>query len=202
MNYLYVLLQVLTFNFNIEFNIPNYNQSTVSATTPSISHSLVPNREDSIETISTYINSPIIDLIADLEGFSSKPAYCGGWAIGYGHAIPKSKVQYYRENPVSREQAYKMLLADFNRKRKQVEQFFWERYIELTPNQLDALASIAYNTGFGRFKQKNIVIKILSTKDASSLTEDDFLNTITPYQRKRLKGLIKRRKLEYQYFIK
>lgn len=202
--YIYCIIQILSLNFNLEYKIiiPEPKSVVVLAATPSISHSLVPVTQDSTEVIQYHHFEGIEALIADMEGYRSKPVYCGGWAVGYGRAIPKSKVQYYKDNPVSREAAYKMLKADLDKKRRQVEQFFWERYVELTPNQLDALASIAYNTGFYRFIQKDIVTKILSTKDPNSLTEEDFLDTIVPYQRKRMKGLLKRRRLEYQYYSK
>ena len=134
-------------------------------------------------------------LIMKCEGFSSTPHYCGGYAIGYGRAIYGNQIAYYRNNPISKATALKMFKEDFESKRTQVKELF--KTVDLTENQIDALASIAYNTGFYSFRKKALVAKIL---DGRAVTENDFINTISASYRKKYKGLIHRRKTEYKLY--
>ncbi len=165
-----------------------------SCTIPSTTHLNVPNRKDNTEVV----QSPCRDvecLIMQMEGFSAKPVYCGGYAIGYGRAVYKSKVQYYKNHPVTRQVALNMLREDLDKKRKQVKQLFITA--NLNSNQIDALASIAYNTGFYSFKKKALVNKISNGK---KVNEQDFINTISPSYQKKYRGLVKRRKAEYKLY--
>lgn len=165
-----------------------------NCTIPSTTHLNVPNRKDNTEVV----QSPCKDvecLIMQMEGFSAKPVYCGGYAIGYGRAVYKSKIEYYRNNPVTRQVALNMLREDLDKKRKQVKQLFITA--NLNSNQIDALASIAYNTGFYSFKKKALVNKISNGKKVS---EQDFINTISPSYQKKYRGLVKRRKAEYKLY--
>lgn len=170
------------------------SQFFTNCTIPPTTHLNVPNRKDKSEVV----QSPCRDvecLIMQMEGFSAKPVYCGGHAIGYGRAVYKSKIEYYRNNPVTRQTALKMLREDLDKKRSQVKQLF--ENVELNTNQIDALSSIAYNTGFYSFKKKALVNKIASGK---KVTEQDFVNTISPSYQKKYRGLVKRRKLEYKLY--
>lgn len=168
---------------------------------PSTNHLNRSNSKDNKEVI----QSPCKDvecLIMQMEGFSAKPVYCGGYAIGYGRAVSGKNIQHYRNNPITRAEALIMLKEDLNKKRNQVDQLFRSRNIILNPNQIDALASIAYNTGFYSFKKKALVNKInLKEESGVSITEEDFINTITPSNRKKYRGLIKRRKAEYRLYM-
>jgi lysozyme len=134
-------------------------------------------------------------LIMKCEGFSATPHYCGGYAIGYGRAVYGKDIAYYRNNPLSKATALKMFKEDFEAKKIQVKELF--KTVDLTENQIDALTSIAYNTGFYSFRKKALVAKILNGK---SITENDFVNTIIPSYRKKYKGLIHRRKMEYKLY--
>lgn len=152
------------------------------------------NRKDNTEVV----QSPCRDvecLIMQMEGFSVKPVYCGGHAIGYGRAVYGSKVQYYKNHPVTRQVALNMLREDLDKKRKQVRELFITA--NLNSNQIDALASIAYNTGFYSFKKKALVNKISNGK---KVNEQDFINTISPSYQKKYRGLVKRRKAEYKLY--
>jgi len=162
---------------------------------PSTTHLNAPNLKDSIEVV----QSPYKDvecLIMQMEGFSAKPVYCGGHAIGYGRAVSGNNLRYYQNNPITKAQGLVMLKEDLNKKRKQVRQLFVS--IRLKPNQIDALASIAYNTGFSSFKKKVLINKILNRK---KITEQDFINTISLSYQKKYRGLVKRRKAEYKLYM-
>ena len=149
---------------------------------------------DNIEVVQSPYQSAEC-LITQMEGFSAKPVYCGGYAIGYGRAINKNKVEYYRNNPVNKEEALRMFREDFEKKRMQVELLFIN--VKLNRNQIDALTSIAYNTGYYSFRRKGLVVKILK---GVKLKEQDFINTISPKYQKKYRGLIKRRKAEYKLY--
>lgn len=170
-----------------------FNNATIPAI-PSTIDLKASNRNDNTEVVQTPYKS-IECLIMQMEGFSAKPVNCGGYAIGYGRAIPKSKVQHYRNNPITKEEAIVMLKEDLNKKRNQVKELFITA--NLSPNQIDALSSIAYNTGFYSFKKKALVHKISNGK---RITEQDFINTVSPSYQKKYRGLVKRRKAEYKLY--
>jgi GH24 family phage-related lysozyme (muramidase) len=161
---------------------------------PSTNHLNPSNSNDTVKVVQSYYKDAEC-LITQMEGFSAKPVYCGGYAIGYGRAINKSKVQYYRDNPVNKEEALRMFREDFEAKRIKVELLFL--HVKLNRNQIDALTSIAYNTGFYSFRKKKLVKKILN---GSAITQADFINTISPSYQKKYRGLVKRRKAEYKLY--
>lgn len=165
-----------------------------SCTIPSTIDLKASNRKDNTEVIQTPCKD-VECLIMQMEGFSAKPVYCGGHAIGYGRAVYKSKIEYYKNHPVTRQVALNMLREDLDKKRNQVKQLFITT--NLNSNQIDALASIAYNTGFYSFKKKVLVHKISNGKKVS---EQDFINTVSPSYQKKYRGLVKRRKAEYKLY--
>lgn len=134
-------------------------------------------------------------VISDMEGFAAVPVNCGGYAIGYGHAIQGKEVEYYFENPISREKALNIFIKDVNDKAEDVREYFKGQ--QMTQGEFDALVSICYNTGYGNFKKKELTKMILS-----KLTTDkqDFINTISAKNKRKYPGLIDRRIREYYIY--
>lgn len=134
-------------------------------------------------------------IIADCEGYRDKPYNCGGYAIGFGHAIYGEEITHFRNNPITKEEGCKFLIDDVNHKAKQLKKHF--KGLKLKQCEFDAMISISYNTGFAKFCSKDISKKL---KQGYLPTEIDFFNTLTAYSKRVHKGLIKRRKKEYLMF--
>jgi len=134
-------------------------------------------------------------VIADEEGFSSTPEYCGGYAVGFGHGIAEKEVSHYRKNPLSKEQAIQILLDDVHNKAEEIRSYF--KGHQLTQGEFDSMISVCYNTGFGNFKKKDLPKYLLSKMN---ITVETFVNTIIPTRKKSYRGLIKRRIKEFYMF--
>ncbi len=144
-----------------------------------------------VDTMS--ISSKLLVVLADCEGFTPIPKKCGGnFAIGFGHAVKNSEIQHYILNPISKEEAYRILVKDASDKAIDIRKHYSGR--TMTQGQFDALVSLCYSTGYGNFKKKSVSKLTLSNQ---SITKDDFVNTISSEYKIKYPGLIKRRLIEY-----
>ena len=140
-----------------------------------------------------------IELIAEFEGFRSKPYLCpaGVPTIGYGTTwYPNGSHVKLSDKPISREEALTIL-------KYQVDRSYGasvDRYVQvdLTQNQYDALVSFTYNLGAGNLKSSTLLKKVNQKKFARASRE--FLKWDKAGGR-RLKGLTRRRKAESELFL-
>ncbi len=90
----------------------------------------------------------LIDKMKAREGFSATPYWdYSHYSIGYGTTCPSSKVDYYKKNPMSKEEAeaeFKKHLAEFE---ADVNDFATKHSLTLKQHQFDALVSFSYNCG-------------------------------------------------------
>lgn len=99
--------------------------------------------EYAMETSQEYI-----DMLKGWEGFRSKPYWdVSHYSIGYGTTCPESKVDYYTNNPISKETAEKWLRSSLDGFEKSVNGFAKKYSLKLKQNQFDALVSFTYNCG-------------------------------------------------------
>ena len=140
-----------------------------------------------------------IELIAEFEGFRSKPYLCpaGVPTIGYGTTwYPNGSHVKMSDKAISREEALTIL-------KYQVDRSYGasvDRYVQvdLTQNQYDALVSFTYNLGAGNLKSSTLLKKVNQKKFARASRE--FLKWDKAGGR-RLKGLTRRRKAESELFL-
>lgn len=97
-----------------------------------------------------------IDMIKNFEGFRDKPYWdVAQYTIGYGTKCPDDKVEYYKTNGMTEEEAEELLkeyVASFERS---VNNFANTNGLTLTQNQFDALCSFSYNLGTAWMTQNN-----------------------------------------------
>ena len=70
----------------------------------------IPSAQATEEKVRYTISQAAVDMLKEYEGFRSTPyedVY--HWSIGYGTTCPDNKVEYYKANPMSREEAEKQL---------------------------------------------------------------------------------------------
>ncbi len=99
--------------------------------------------EYEMETSQKYI-----DMLKDWEDFRSKPYWdVSHYSIGYGTTCPDSKVDYYTQNPISKETAEKWLRSSLDGFENSVNKFAKKYGMKLKQHQFDALVSFTYNCG-------------------------------------------------------
>ena len=140
-----------------------------------------------------------IDLIAEFEGFSSKPYLdpIGIPTIGYGNTfyLNGKKVTMF-DPPINEIEARKLLSIVANKFGQQVQ----EVTRELNQNQFDAVVSFVYNVGIGNYKKSTLLKNINANPcDASIAYEFSRWNKAGG---KILAGLVKRRKKEAELYFK
>ena len=90
----------------------------------------------------------LVDKMKAREGFSGTPYWdYGHWTIGYGTTCPANKVDFYKKNPMSKEEAeveFKKHLGEFE---ADVRNFAKKHSLELQQHQFDALVAFSYNCG-------------------------------------------------------
>ncbi|WP_342269474.1 lysozyme [Rickettsia endosymbiont of Orchestes rusci] len=135
-------------------------------------------------------------LIKQFESLRLVSYYCpaGVKTIGYGHVIKPHELPYL-DIEITKEQAERLLDEDV----KQV-QIALRKYchVYLSVNQQAALISFIFNCGSKAFRNSTLLKKLNQGKYAEAA--DEFLRWVY-VKDKKLKGLVKRRKLERTVFL-
>lgn len=139
------------------------------------------------------INQAGIELIKEFEGFSDKAYKCPGdkWTIGYGHVLKYGKC----EDVITKEQAEVLLHRDVADAENAVKRLV---QVRLNANQFSALVSFTFNLGAGNLGRSTLLRK-LNARDYEGAA-DEFGRWVYANKRK-LKGLVKRREAEKQLFL-
>ncbi len=140
-----------------------------------------------------------IELIAEFEGFRSKPYKCpaGVPTIGYGTTIyPNGTHVKMSDKAISKEEALSIL-------KYQVDKSYGatvNRYVQkdITQNQFDAMSSFTYNLGSGNLKASTLLKRVNQGK--MSKASKEFLKW-DKAGGKKLAGLTRRRKAEAKLFL-
>jgi lysozyme len=134
----------------------------------------------------------LVGLVAEFEGFRAKAYRCpaGVWTIGYG------ETKGVKPGDVVTEEAAKAQLA------KRLDEF--QRGVvkslngaATTPNQLDAMTSLAYNIGLGAF-QKSSVLRYHCSRCHREAAEA--FGLWVKAAGKKLPGLVRRRAAEARLY--
>lgn len=138
-----------------------------------------------------------INLIKQFEGFYSKPYLCPAKipTIGYGATFYKDgKKVTLQDKAITKDDAeelLKLILKSFeNIVNKKIK-------VELNQNQFDALVSHTYNTG-----GSDMLFKFINAKRKIEHIKSWWLTTYISAGGVQLKGLIERRKTEFNLYIK
>lgn len=137
-----------------------------------------------------------IDLICSFEGLRLK-AYDDGvgvWTIGYGTTAING-VAVKKGDTCTLEQAKSYMASDL----KQFESAVNQVKVPLNQNQYDALVSLAYNIGVSAFLSSTL-FKKLNVKDYKGAAEQ--FGRWNRAGGRVLNGLVKRRKIEMELFLK
>ena len=137
-----------------------------------------------------------IDLIVSFEGLELHPYNdANGWAtIGIGHLIRKGPFTS-EDLPITKQQAY-----DLFRKDAAVEVTIINRLISatITQGQFDAMVSLSFNIGIGRFEKSPI--PILINQNRFTEVPAEFLVHDKDAKGEILPGLLRRRNAEIALF--
>lgn len=139
-----------------------------------------------------------IDLIAEFEGFVSKPYLdqIGIPTIGYGNTFYlNGKKVTLNDAPISEIEARKLLSIVANKFGQQVQ----EVTRELNQNQFDAVVSFVYNVGIGNYRKSTLLKKINANPCDESIAYE--FSRWNKAGGKVLSGLVKRRKKEAELYF-
>ena len=141
-----------------------------------------------------------VKLIAQFEGFESKPYICSGGVvtIGYGTTIYPSGVKVnMNDSAITKQQAEDYLLNDINKFSNGVDLLVRSN---INQNQFDALVSFAYNVGLGNLSNSTL-LKLINVDPNNSLIKNEFIKW-NKAKGKVLAGLTRRRNAEANLYFK
>lgn len=110
--------------------------------------------EEEQTKVPTKSSQKMVDMLKKLEGFVAR-AYWDyhQYSIGYGTKCPDDKVEYYKKNDITAEEAEALLFQELATFEKAVTDFAISKNLELSQNEYDALVSFSYNCGYGWTKE-------------------------------------------------
>lgn len=147
---------------------------------------------DILQSTPTEISKEGLELIKKFEGLRLQSYRLDGeknWTIGYG----TSNASIYEGQEITEEQAEELLMQEVNKVTKQVLEYC--EYLELTQNELSALVSFTYNTGFGNLQK----LTGYQSRDKEEISEK-ILNYTKSKSEVNRNGLKKRRIAEQEMF--
>ena len=149
---------------------------------------------DKIENKPTKISQDGINLIKQFEGLKLESYRLQGekyYTIGYGTHNSSIKAGQV----ITEQKAEELLMEEVNKFTEQVLEYC--EYLDLTQNELDALVSFTYNTGFGNLQK----LTGYQTRDKEEISEK-ILNYTKSESEANRNGLKKRRAAEKELFEK
>lgn len=151
-------------------------------------------KTDKEQSKATEISQEGIDLIKQFEGLRLQAYRLEGekyWTIGYG----THNSNIYEGQVITEQEAEELLMAEVNKVTKQVLEYC--EYLDLTQNELSALVSFTYNTGFGNLQK----LTGYQSRDKQEISEK-ILNYTKSESEANRNGLKKRRIAEQEMFNK
>lgn len=149
---------------------------------------------DKCQSKPTEISQEGIDLIKQFEGLRLQSYRLEGekfWTIGYG----THNSSIYEGQVITEKEAEELLMEEVNKATKQVLEYC--EYLDLTQNELSALVSFTYNTGFGNLQK----LTGYQSRDKKEISEK-ILNYTKSESEANRNGLKKRRAAEKELFEK
>ncbi len=143
-----------------------------------------------------------IAMIKFFEGFSAKPYRDtdGHYTIGYGTWCPSDKVEYYTQNPMSKEEADAMLRTSITAYEDDVNEFIDKHGLTYTQQQFDAVLCMVFNVGTSWLNRGSTLIRALTGEP----TENELLYAFSIYSMSgdsRSIGHVRRRLMEANIYL-
>lgn len=129
------------------------------------------------------------------EGFSAKPYWdYAQWTVGYGTRCPDDKLEEYKANGISKEEAEALLRKHLNNFESEVNKFIRRTGISANQNQFDAMTLFSYNCGTSWIYQTT---GVLYKAIVSGATGNDLINAFSRwcYAGGEIKTFLLRRRL-------
>lgn len=129
------------------------------------------------------------------EGFSAKPYWdYAQWTVGYGTRCPDDKLEEYKKNGISKEDAEALLRKHLNNFESEVNKFIRKTGISANQNQFDAMTLFSYNCGTSWIYQTT---GVLYKAIVSGATGNDLINAFSRwcYAGGEIKTFLLRRRL-------
>lgn len=99
---------------------------------------------------SMQVSQSLVDVLKKLEGFSRKPYWdYQQWTVGYGTRCPDDKLEEYKKNGISDEEAEDLLFQELRSFENAVNRYAAKNNVTFKQNEFDALVSFSYNVGAG-----------------------------------------------------
>lgn len=97
-----------------------------------------------------HFSSQAITILKQWEGFSATPYWdYAQYTVGYGTRCPDNKLEEYRANGISRDEAEVLLRNHLYSDEQAVTRFMESKGLKFTQGQFDAMVSLSYNCGSG-----------------------------------------------------
>ena len=134
------------------------------------------------------------------EGFSATPYWdYAQWTVGYGTKCPDDKLEEYRQNGISEEEAEALLRTYIAKFESEIHGFMIRTGVQLNQNQFDALVSFVFNVGTANYKKSTLRKKVLANPNDPAIA-DQFERWVYA-KGKVLLGLMKRRADECELYF-
>ena len=118
------------------------------------------------------VSPECVDIIKKWEGFSAKPYWdYQQWTVGYGTRVPDGKLEEYKANGITREEAERQLIEHLNKDGVAVNKFIDKYGLTFTQGMFDAVLSLCYNCGGSWLNG----VSTLHTSIVQGWTGDDLL---------------------------
>lgn len=94
------------------------------------------------------VSDEFVEVLKTMEGFYAYAQWdYKQYTVGYGTRCPDDKLEYYRNNPITEEEAVELLHQELAGFENTVNSFASKYGLTFTQNEFDALVSFSYNCG-------------------------------------------------------
>lgn len=101
------------------------------------------------------VSDELVDVLKTMEGFAARVFWdYAQYTVGYGTRCPDDKVEYYKNNDITIEEAEELLFKELRSFEGYVNNFVAKYGLKLEQHQFDALVSFSYNVGPGWMNSK------------------------------------------------
>ena len=149
------------------------------------------------------VSDECIEILKAYEGFCKYPYWdYGQWTVGYGTRCPADKLDTYKQNGITDEEAEDLLRQYVAGYEEDLLYFIKKYSLPTTQNQFDAMFLMSYNCGSGWiYKTTSNFHKIMATADADPAEVLYQFGTWSNAGNTPLVALIKRRLAEANMYL-
>lgn len=139
------------------------------------------------------VSQELVEFVKKLEGFLTYPHWdYSQWSVGYGSSCPSDKLEEYKKNGITEEEAEELLASDLARYEQKVNAYAQKHGLELTQNEFDALVSFSFNVGSAWMQETNGTMNLAIQ---NGVTGSQLIYAFTLYSRASSDYLLMKRRL-------